>query len=60
MENPRLVRGLDYYDHTAFEFKLLAKASKAQDAVLAGGYYGRLVSSLGGPPVAGWAPSLEP
>ena len=61
VENPRLVRGLDYYDHTAFEFKL-KHVSQGQDTVMAGGYYGGLVSSLGGPSSVsgiGWAAGVE-
>jgi histidyl-tRNA synthetase len=57
--NPRLVRGLDYYTHTAFEFKTTQLG--AQDAVLAGGRYDGLVEMLGGPPTAGigWAAGVE-
>jgi len=61
VENARLVRGLDYYDHTAFEFKL-RDAAQGQDTVMAGGHYGGLVGSLGGPgSVAGvgWAAGVE-
>ena len=42
--NPYLVRGLDYYNHTAFEF--VAFENKSQNAILAGGRYDNLVSSL--------------
>lgn len=57
--NPRLVRGLDYYTHTAFEFKTTQLG--AQDAVLAGGRYDGLVGMLGGPetPGIGWAAGVE-
>ena len=57
--NPRVVRGLDYYCHTAFEFKTTALG--AQDAVLAGGRYDGLVRTLGGPdvPAVGWAGGVE-
>ena len=46
--NNRLVRGLDYYTHTVFEFKV--EGLGAQDTVLAGGRYDGLVEELGGPP----------
>jgi len=49
--NPRMVRGLDYYTKTAFEVKSTALGS--QNAVAGGGRYNGLVSSLGGPEVAG-------
>lgn len=51
----RLVRGLDYYCHTVFEFTTTALG--AQSAVLAGGRYDGLVKELGGPqtPGVGWA-----
>lgn len=57
--NPRLVRGLDYYCHTAFEFT--TEALGAQNAVLAGGRYDDLVRQLGGPPTPGigWAAGIE-
>lgn len=57
--NPRLVRGLDYYCHTAFEFT--TNALGAQNAVLAGGRYDGLVAQLGGPPTPGigWAAGIE-
>lgn len=57
--NPRLVRGLDYYCHTAFEFT--TDALGAQGAVLAGGRYDGLVKQMGGPPTAGtgWAAGVE-
>ncbi len=57
--NPRLVRGLDYYCHTAFEFT--TDALGAQGAVVAGGRYDGLVSILGGPETAGvgWAAGIE-
>ena len=53
--NPRLVRGLDYYRHTAFEF--VTDRLGAQGAVIAGGRYDGLIESLGGPPTpaVGWA-----
>jgi histidyl-tRNA synthetase len=57
--NPRLVRGLDYYCHTAFEFT--TDALGAQGAVVAGGRYDGLVSTMGGPetPGVGWAAGIE-
>ncbi len=57
--NSRLVRGLDYYRHTAFEF--VTDRLGAQGTVLAGGRYDGLVGSLGGPATAGvgWAAGVE-
>ncbi|MGE0093151.1 MAG: histidine--tRNA ligase [Alphaproteobacteria bacterium] len=57
--NPRLVRGLDYYCHTAFEFTTTELGS--QGAVLAGGRYDGLVETMGGPsvPGIGWAAGIE-
>ncbi|RSU49241.1 histidine--tRNA ligase [Sphingomonas sp. S-NIH.Pt15_0812] len=57
--NPRLVRGLDYYRHTAFEF--VTDRLGAQGTVLAGGRYDGLIGSLGGPetPGVGWAAGVE-
>ncbi|MDX1575619.1 MAG: His/Gly/Thr/Pro-type tRNA ligase C-terminal domain-containing protein, partial [Kiloniellales bacterium] len=57
--NPRLVRGLDYYTHTAFEF--VTTELGAQGAVLAGGRYDGLSESMGGPatPATGWAGGVE-
>lgn len=57
--NQRLVRGLDYYCHTAFEFT--TDALGAQGTVLAGGRYDGLVAQMGGPPTAGtgWAAGIE-
>lgn len=46
MINPRLVRGLDYYSHTTFEF--INDAVGAQSAILAGGRYNDLPKALGG------------
>ncbi len=58
-DNPRIVRGLDYYDHTAFEF--VTSALGAQGTVLAGGRYNGLVEEMGGPPTpgVGWAAGIE-
>ena len=57
--NSRLVRGLDYYRHTAFEF--VTDRLGAQGAVLAGGRYDGLIESLSGPPTpaVGWAAGIE-
>ncbi len=59
VENPRIVRGLDYYGHTAFEF-VTAKLG-AQGTVMAGGRYDGLVAEMGGPatPAVGWAAGIE-
>lgn len=57
--NPRLVRGLDYYCHTAFEFT--TDKLGAQSAVMAGGRYDGLMEMMGGPstPGIGWAAGIE-
>jgi len=57
--NPRLVRGLDYYSHTAFE--ITSTHLGAQATVCGGGRYDGLVEQLGGPPTpaVGWALGLE-
>jgi histidyl-tRNA synthetase len=57
--NPRLVRGLDYYCHTAFEFT--TDALGAQGTVLAGGRYDGLIETMGGAatPGVGWAAGVE-
>ncbi len=57
--NSRLVRGLDYYRHTAFEF--VTDRLGAQGTVLAGGRYDGLIGALGGPetPGVGWAAGVE-
>jgi histidyl-tRNA synthetase len=57
--NPRLVRGLDYYTHTVFEF--VTGDLGAQGTVLAGGRYDGLVELFGGPatPGVGWAAGVE-
>ncbi|MGH7040053.1 MAG: His/Gly/Thr/Pro-type tRNA ligase C-terminal domain-containing protein, partial [Stellaceae bacterium] len=57
--NPRLVRGLDYYTHTAFEF--VTENLGAQGTVLGGGRYDGLAELLGGPrmPGVGWAAGIE-
>ena len=55
----RLVRGLDYYRHTAFEF--VTDRLGAQGTVLGGGRYDGLIEALGGPatPAVGWAAGIE-
>ncbi len=57
--NARLVRGLDYYRHTAFEF--ITDRLGAQGTVLGGGRYDGLIENLGGPatPAVGWAAGIE-
>jgi histidyl-tRNA synthetase len=50
--DPRLVRGLDYYTHTAFEFQSSALGG-AQNTIGGGGRYDGLAESLGGPPTPG-------
>jgi histidyl-tRNA synthetase len=57
--SPRLVRGLDYYTHTAFEFVTTHLGS--QGAVIAGGRYDGLIEQLGGKPTPGigWAGGIE-
>lgn len=59
MIDPRIVRGLDYYTRTVFEF--VSDALGAQSTVCAGGRYDDLVKSLGGPniPAVGFALGLE-
>ena len=58
-ENPLLVRGLDYYTRTVFEFK--SERLGAQSTVLAGGRYDKLISQLGGPetPALGFALGVD-
>lgn len=57
--NPRIVRGLDYYNRTAFE--IVTRKLGAQGTVLAGGRYDGLVEELGGPatPAIGFAMGME-
>ncbi|MBN8532174.1 MAG: ATP phosphoribosyltransferase regulatory subunit, partial [Alphaproteobacteria bacterium] len=59
VRNPRLVRGLDYYCHTVFEFT--TQLLGAQNAVLSGGRYDGLIGTMGGPetPGIGWAAGME-
>jgi histidyl-tRNA synthetase len=56
---PTLVRGLDYYRHTAFEF--VTDRLGAQGTVLGGGRYDGLIETLGGDhtPAVGWAAGIE-
>ena len=58
-EDPRIVRGLDYYNHTAFEFVTTALGTQA--TVMAGGRYDGLVEQMGGPnvPGIGWGAGIE-
>jgi histidyl-tRNA synthetase len=58
-ENPKLVRGLDYYTHTVFE--VISHNLGAQSAILGGGRYNGLVQQLGGPavPAFGWSIGLD-
>ncbi len=57
--NPRLVRGLDYYSHTAFEF--ITTHLGAQGTVIGGGRYDGLMEQMGGPhtPCVGFAGGIE-
>ena len=57
--NTRLVRGLDYYGQTTFEF--VTDSLGAQGTVLAGGRYDGLIELMGGPPTpgVGWAAGVE-
>ncbi len=57
--DPRLVRGLDYYTRTVFEFR--SDALGAQSGIGGGGRYDRLIEQIGGDPTpgAGWATGLE-
>ena len=58
-QNPRLVRGLDYYSKTVFEF--VSTQIGAQGTVLAGGRYDTLIENLGGPsvPAVGFGSGIE-
>jgi histidyl-tRNA synthetase len=57
--SPTLVRGLDYYTRTTFEF--LGEALGAKDSILGGGRYDYLIEQIGGPsiPGVGWAAGVE-
>ena len=58
-EEPKLVRGLDYYSHTAFEFQTIE--DKRQNTILAGGRYDKLISMISSRdiPGIGWAAGVE-
>lgn len=58
-ENPKIVRGLDYYTKTVFEF--VAEGLGSQDTVCGGGRYNNLIESLGGKPTSavGFGMGLE-
>ena len=58
-EDPMLVRGLDYYSHTTFEFQTME--DKRQNAILAGGRYDKLISMISSRdiPGVGWAAGIE-
>jgi len=57
--NPRIIRGLDYYNKTAFEF--ITERLGSQNAILGGGRYNTLIKELGGPelPAIGFAGGFE-
>ena len=57
--NHKLVRGLDYYNNTTFEF--ITNKLGSQSAILAGGRYDNLMKQMGGPdiPGIGWAAGIE-
>jgi histidyl-tRNA synthetase len=57
--NARLVRGLDYYRHSVFEF--VTESLGAQGTVIGGGRYDGLIGHMGGPdtPAVGWAAGIE-
>lgn len=59
IENPRIVRGFDYYNHTTFEF--VTSALGSQGTVMGGGRYDGLVEQMGGPPTPGigWGAGVE-
>ena len=57
--NDKLVRGLDYYNNTTFEF--ITDKLGSQSAIIAGGRYDKLMKQMGGPdiPGIGWAAGIE-
>ncbi len=59
VETPKLVRGFDYYRHTAFEF--VTDRLGAQGTLIGGGRYDGLIEAMGGPPTpaVGWAGGIE-
>lgn len=61
VENPNVVRGLDYYTHTVFEVEASVEGLGSQNVLCAGGRYNNLVETIGGPstPGVGFAIGLE-
>lgn len=61
IQNPRLVRGLDYYTQTVFEIKVSEDVLGHQNTLIGGGRYDHLVKELGGPdwPAIGFGMGLE-
>ncbi len=59
--NPHIVRGLDYYTHTVFEYVVESKELGVQNTVLAGGRYDGLIDQMGGQPTpaVGFAAGVE-
>jgi histidyl-tRNA synthetase len=59
--NPNIVRGLDYYNHTVFEFIASGDELGSQNTILAGGRYDNLITQMGGPetPAFGFAAGIE-
>ncbi|MDX1950449.1 MAG: histidine--tRNA ligase [Rickettsiales bacterium] len=59
--NPKIVRGLDYYSHSVFEFILESENLGSQNTILAGGRYDALVEQMGGKqtPAIGFAAGVE-
>lgn len=59
--NQKIVRGLDYYNHTVFEFVVNSEAMGSQNTILAGGRYDGLISQMGGQetPAFGFAAGFE-
>ena len=60
-ENPNIVRGLDYYNHTVFEIEASVEGFGAQNVLAGGGRYNTLVENLDGPhtPAIGFACGLD-
>jgi len=56
--DPTLVRGLDYYTRTTFEF--VGPDENANSTICGGGRYDALVETIGGPPIASTSPSYRP
>lgn len=61
VENPNIVRGLDYYTHTVFEVEASIEGFGSQNVLCAGGRYNNLVETIGGPstPGVGFAIGIE-